>query len=400
MNQIFNNLPYANQVSAQDFDSIFTDSLTEDSLSDGTHSNALNILISAEGEKLMYIRLKFENDVRRKALIDTAACAKAMPADFYEKLKTQSPNSYPELQQASLLNMKVASGRTVKVLAQVDIKFKINEHQFDDVFLILPSMKSVVLGNPFFKKYNIEVSPRENLLKLPDMTYHLNEIKNPSRGRKKIPKTKNPLCVQQKIVIQPQQQEILYAKIDVPKILEGHTGIVFPDEEFEESTDLKFWLAVIKVGKDNNISFIAIILNEHNITLAKNKQIAVFQFISPQGEEELIQSGPDLLALDKLKDGEKFNSVNQILSTGKIHGKNQPKRPTPDFVEIWFPTPETCPNLEKLPNLQKKTHDNITKLQQRDTLDPQQNSGDRETFLQQFDWSRSALTATEKCKNW
>ena len=31
----------------------------------------------------------------------------------------------------------------------------------------------------------------------------------------------------------------------------------------------------------------------------------------------------------------------------------------------------------------------------RDTLDPQQNSRGRETFLQQFDWSRSALTAEQ-----
>ena len=103
-----------------------------------------------------------------------------MPADFYEKLKTQCANSVSKLQQASLLNVKVASGRTVKVLAQVNVKFNINEHQFNDAFLILPSMNSVVLGNPFFKEYNIEIGPGENLLKLPDMTYQINEIKIPS----------------------------------------------------------------------------------------------------------------------------------------------------------------------------------------------------------------------------
>ena len=69
------------------------------------------------------------------------------------------------------------------------------------------------------------------------MTYQLNEIKTPSQGRKKIPKMKYPVCVLQKIVIRPQQQEIHYAKIDVPKKLEGHTGIVIPDKEFEESTN-------------------------------------------------------------------------------------------------------------------------------------------------------------------
>ena len=76
-------------------------------------------------------------------------------------------------------NVKVASGQTVKVLAQVDVKFKVNDHNFQDSLLILPSLNSVVLGNPFFKKFNIEISPGENLLKLPEMTYQLNEIRTP-----------------------------------------------------------------------------------------------------------------------------------------------------------------------------------------------------------------------------
>ena len=96
-----------------------------------------------------------------------------------------------------------------------------------------------------------------------------------------------------------------------------------------------------------------------------------------------------------MKDGEIFNSVNQILSTGKVHGKNQPKRSTPDYDKIWFPTPETCPNPENLPSLQRNIYDNIAELQQRNTLDPQQNIGDRETFLKQFDYSKSALTAEQ-----
>ena len=48
-----------------------------------------------------------------------------------------------------------------------------------------------------------------------------------------------------------------------------------------------------------------------------------------------------------------------------------------------------------MPSLQRKIYDNITELQQRDTLDLQQNSGNRETFLKQFDWSKSALTAEQ-----
>ena len=151
------------------------------------NNNEIKVILH-EGENLMNLPLKFENKLRRRALIDTGACANAMPADFYKKLKEESPNSISELQQASFLNVKLASGRTVKVLAQVDVKFKVSDHNFQDSFLILPSMNSVVLGNPFFKKYNIEIGPGENLLKLSEMTYQLNEIRIPKEGRRKIPK--------------------------------------------------------------------------------------------------------------------------------------------------------------------------------------------------------------------
>ena len=158
----------------------------------------------------MYIALTFENNVRRKALVDTGACANAMPADFYEKPKDESPNSISELQQAPFLNVKVASGRTVEVLAQIEVKFKVNYHDFQDAFLILPSMNSVVLGNPFFKKYNMDISPGENLLKLPEMTYQLNEIKIP-KGRKDS-QNKIPMPKTQTPVIKAHNQKTLYTK--------------------------------------------------------------------------------------------------------------------------------------------------------------------------------------------
>ena len=102
-----------------------------------------------------------------------------------------------------------------------------------------------------------------------------------------------------------------------------------------------------------------------NVTITINKQIAVFQFPSPQDEEELIQISPNILALDKMKNGEILARKNQIWSTGKVHGQNQSNRPPPDSDNIWFPTKETGPNVEILPSLQRKIYDNVTELQKR-----------------------------------
>ena len=115
----------------------------------------------------MYIPLKFENNVHRTAFVDTGACANAMPADYYAKLEDESANAVSELQEAPLLNVKIASGRLVDFLAQIEVKFKLNNPDFQGAFVILPSINCVVLAIPFFKKYNMEISPGENFLKLP-----------------------------------------------------------------------------------------------------------------------------------------------------------------------------------------------------------------------------------------
>ena len=126
--------------------------------------------------------------LKRIARIDTGACANAKLAIFYEKLREALPNSLSELKQASFLYVRVASGRNVKVLGQIDVLFKIIEHKLEDTFLRLPSMNSVVLGHPFFCKYSIEIIKGENTPKLPEMTYELNELRTLNEGRKTIPK--------------------------------------------------------------------------------------------------------------------------------------------------------------------------------------------------------------------
>ena len=96
-----------------------------------------------------------------------------------------------------------------------------------------------------------------------------------------------------------------------------------------------------------------------------------------------------------MKDGTVLNGINQIICTGKNDSKNQPKRPPPEYDKIWFPTPETYQNPENLPPVQRKIYDHLTEIQKNETLDPIMSTANREKFLQQFDWSKSALTSDQ-----
>ena len=141
----------------------------------------------------------------------------------------------------------------MKGLGQIDVQFKINEQKFADIFPILPSLNSVVLRNPFFCKYSIEIIQGENILKLPEMTFELNEVKTPSEGRKTIPKRHYPVVMSQKVIIKPQHQEILQTKLEFRNNLEKHTGTVKPDEDLENNTDMKLSSSVVTIGNDNTV---------------------------------------------------------------------------------------------------------------------------------------------------
>ena len=150
-------------------------------------------------ENLLYVRLKFNSDLKRRALIDTGSCANALPESIFLELQTNMPNQIV-MEEPSFTSVRMASGQKVTIKKQAKISFKIGIHTFQDSFLILPTMNRAILGNPFFKKHNIKIDPRHNLLHLPDLTVQLNQIL-PEQGQKsKYTKkiTKNSACTDKK----------------------------------------------------------------------------------------------------------------------------------------------------------------------------------------------------------
>ena len=68
-------------------------------------------------------------------------------------------------------------------------------------------MNSVIFGNPFFKKQNFTIHPKNNLLQLPDLTVQLNQIL-PEKGKKRYTKKtlKIPLILTKKVQIAPSRK--------------------------------------------------------------------------------------------------------------------------------------------------------------------------------------------------
>ena len=116
----------------------------------------------------------------------------------------KSSETFPE-------SVKMADGRVVRVEKCVQIQITIGNCQFTEEFLILQNMTSMLLGLPFFRKYNIVIHPYKGLLYLPDLTISLaSPIKNKKLSKSQI------LHTVSKTTIHPNQQEIIECELINP----------------------------------------------------------------------------------------------------------------------------------------------------------------------------------------
>ena len=172
-------------------------------------------VLPLEGESLLYVRLKFNSDMKRRALIDTGSCANALPQSIFLELHTHIPHQIV-MEEPSFTSVRMASVQKITITKQAKISFQIGPHIFQDSFLILPTMNSAILGNPFFKTHNITIDPRHNILHLSDITVQLNQIL-PAQGEKSKYTKKMPkfaLLLTRKVYIPRQTQTLLDCHFD------------------------------------------------------------------------------------------------------------------------------------------------------------------------------------------
>ena len=133
-------------------------------------------------------------------------------------------------------------------------------------------MNSIILGNPFFKKNEIDISPKLNLLKLPELTIQMNSL----TSTKPFGTPLNIIC-SRKIVIQPNQQEIIICKIeDKKKVFDDMSGVVTPKRKFEKNTGLCLLTSLSTVQKGNVLNLCAINVTEHLVNFPYVCTVATF----------------------------------------------------------------------------------------------------------------------------
>ena len=90
-------------------------------------------VLSLEGENLSFVRLKFSNQIKRRASIDTGSCANALPESLFHDLQMSNP-SILTLEKL-FHSVRMASGQRIPITKQANIAFQIGPHFFRDSFV-------------------------------------------------------------------------------------------------------------------------------------------------------------------------------------------------------------------------------------------------------------------------
>ena len=357
-------------------------------------------IIHMDGEQLSYVNIKFSDSLSKNALVDTGACGNAIPQEFYNRLRATSTVKIGNIENPDFTTVKLASGKKLAVIGQIEATFSLGGLEFREKFLILPEMNSIILGNPFFKKHGINISPQLNILKLPELTLQLNTIGDQRTNNKPEKHLKYKIKVSKKLRVEPHCQEVVTCEIDDGfKNFDSLTGVVEPIRKFEKKTGLCVLTSLSTVQHKNKIVLSVINVKEHPITVPSHSLIATFTFLTPEQAERLYPVDPQLIALAKLKNSKDFEGeLNMLLRDETFDSDRQPPRPCPDYRNFWFPTPEKCSDPQDLTPLQREIYDKLKKLQQEENIDPQRSPGERSIFPAKFQWSESLLNDQEKLK--
>ena len=203
------------------------------------HVQQLFSIVPLLGRTLSYVKVKFNGELERRALVDTGAFANVISRELYKELSNTNNNSITEIEKPDLDKVKMANGNIVKIDKAIKITFKLGTQTFTEDFLVLIVTTPVILGNPFFVKHKVSICPGQSYIKFPDQTLQINEIKPEKQPRRVVKRKKFGVYTQKKQVLQPNQQAVLECKLyDKLKSFTDLCGVIIPNEIFEKDSEV------------------------------------------------------------------------------------------------------------------------------------------------------------------
>ena len=197
----------------------------------------------------------------------------------------------------------------------------------------------MILGNCFYKKHDVRICPKYDLLKFPILTVQINEIKTTTSKRHKKPTLCIPLILSNKYVIPPNKTILLECFTDSD--IKNTIGTVIPNSEFEDDLNVALMSSINETTSDSKLYIPALNITDHPIILLHESKIATFTVLKSTGMQHIVPIDSQTLALRKMSNSDNLKQeFNQFIQMNRSDNMKAIK-PAPEYEKFWFPTPET-----------------------------------------------------------
>ena len=161
-------------------------------------------------DKMLYVPLQFDK-YENHALLDTGAIQSAMSEAELRKITTAHPEAILQELPPPNFKIQIANGNLVPVRKQVLLRFYVAGKVFEETFLILPTMGTILIGMSFFEKYSVNLDIKNHLVHFPN---HMMSMQVRQQKNNRFKTGLIDLCSSTRTVIPPLHQVMIQVHSD------------------------------------------------------------------------------------------------------------------------------------------------------------------------------------------
>ena len=353
--------------------------LVRDDITNELFMPLTSTIVLKRKKEMLYVPLDFENGLTIDALVDSGAYVSAIARTELDRIKQQSPSNILKIDDPPNFQIQVANGQLEKPTATATLKFDIGDHIFAENFVVMKNLTGPVIGLHFMRHYSVVIDTTHGLIQFPHLTMQVKSALSQTS-------VKPPaVLIHDNITIPQMMTKTITAFVDHTS--EWNTkGTVTPVEKFTETARLIISHSMSTII-DRKIAVRVTNTMESPYTINKNTQIAEFSVVTP--EQSKFIKPVDMAILSMIPEGhpDLITYLTELLRTNKQDQQTN---------TFWFPTPENLGNTEEHTPIHKRILKELRELQQKEKLNPKDDTESIIEFLKQFDWTDTLLNEDEK----
>ena len=284
------------------------------------------------------------------------------------RIQHQSPSNILKIDDPPNFQIQVANGQLEKPTATATLKFDIGDHIFAEHFVVMKNLTGPIIGLHFMRHNSVVMDTTHGLIHYPHLTMQVKSALSQTSVKLQA------VLIHDNTTIPQMRTKTITAFVDHTSE-RNTTGTVTPVEKFTETANILISHSMSTII-DRKIAVRVTNTTESPFTINKNTQIAEFSVVTP--EQSKFIKPVDMAVLSMIPEGDPdlITYLTELLRT------NKPDQQTNTF---WFPTPENPGNTNEHTPIQTRILKELRELQQKEKLNPKDDSESRIQFLKRFD---------------